>query len=481
MRIQSRDHRERSPAIGSATSQEAMSSTEPTPALSAERVLNRAVESPLVRGGLVIVAGLVTGNLLGFLRVALTAYLLGTHARADSLAVAMGPIDTLNSVVINSIVFAFVPMLTAAGGNARLALFRRLLRVFAWVFAAIAAAVIVGAPWLMRILAPGLDPAYFAAATANLRIFALSTPAAGAAAVYCAFLYTGRRFGPMAFYQAALNVCTIAGALVLWRAVGVYAFAIGYTAGAFAQLAIVWFAARRELSAGDAEPCAVSWREIAAKPAFFVVYAAALSLNIIFTRAYATHVGPGMAAALDYCMRGVGVPLALLVTPISTSLLPEISRLRSLSRMRDAFRLIDRTVALTALAAVAGCGFAILFRQPVIGILFQRGSFTAESTQLVAAVFLGLGPSMVGWSLIEVMARSLFALERPWPPVLAAIVPVLLNVAITLRLHSFRPEWIGLGASLGLMAGFVVLFVITHAGRRRWLEPGATLAAGVGA
>jgi len=90
--------------------------------LSAERVLNRAVESPLVRGGLVIVAGLVTGNLLGFLRVALTAYLLGTHARADSLAVAMGPIDTLNSVVINSIVFAFVPMLTAAGGNARLAL-----------------------------------------------------------------------------------------------------------------------------------------------------------------------------------------------------------------------------------------------------------------------------------------------------------------------------------------------------------------------
>ena len=90
-------------------------------------------------------------------------------------------------------------------------------------------------------------PAYFAAATANLRIFALSTFAAGAAAVYCALLYTGRRFGPMAFYQAVINVFTIAGALALWRAVGVHAFAIGYTAGAFAQLAIVWFATRREL------------------------------------------------------------------------------------------------------------------------------------------------------------------------------------------------------------------------------------------
>ena len=454
-----------------------MSSIEPTPALTAERVLNRAVESPLVRGGLVIVAGLVTGNLLGFLRVALTAYLLGTHARADSLAVAMGPIDTLNALLINSIVFAFVPMLTAAGGNARRALFRRLLHVFAWIFGAIAAAVIVGAPWLMRLLAPGLDPVHLAAATANLRIFAVSTPAAGAAAIYCALLYTGRRFGPTAFYQAALNVFTIAGALALWRAAGVHAFAIGYTAGAFAQLAIVWFATRRELSAGVAEPCAVSWREIAAKPAFFVVYAAALGLNIVFTRAYATHVGPGMAAALDYCMRGVGVPLALLVSPISNSLLPEISRLRALARMRDAFRLIDRTVLLTALAAVAGCGVAILFRNPAVRIAFQRGSFTAESTGLVAAVFLGMGPSMVCWSLMEVTARSLFALDRPWPPVLAAFVPLLLNVVITLRLRSFRPEWIGLGASVGLMAGFVVLFVIAHAGRRRWLDPGARLAA----
>jgi peptidoglycan biosynthesis protein MviN/MurJ (putative lipid II flippase) len=107
----------------------------------------------------------------------------------------------------------------------------------------------------------------------------------------------------------------------------------------------------------------------------------------------------------------------------------------------------------------------------VIGILFQRGSFTAQSTRLVAAVFLGMGPSMVGWSLMEVMARSLFALDRPWPPVLAAIVPLLLNVTITLGLHSFRPEWIGLGASIGLIAGFAVLFALAHIERGRWLLP----------
>jgi peptidoglycan biosynthesis protein MviN/MurJ (putative lipid II flippase) len=50
-----------------------------------------------VRGGLVIGAGILIGNIAGFVRVAITAYLLGTHARADALAVATGLADTLNA------------------------------------------------------------------------------------------------------------------------------------------------------------------------------------------------------------------------------------------------------------------------------------------------------------------------------------------------------------------------------------------------
>ena len=116
----------------------------------------RAVDSPLVRGAHAG-GGVVTGNIVGFARVALTAHLLGTQSRADSLAVAMGPIDTLNSVLINSIVFAFVPCSRRARPGA-IALFRKLARGFLWISSAIALAVMLAAPWLMRALAPGLDP-----------------------------------------------------------------------------------------------------------------------------------------------------------------------------------------------------------------------------------------------------------------------------------------------------------------------------------
>ena len=414
--------------------------------------------------------GVLTGNVIGILRVALTAYLLGTHSGADSLAVAMGPLDTLNSILINSMVFAFVPMLTAGGREDRAALFSKLRRGFVWVFAAVSAIVMLTAPWLMRVLAPGLNPDSFRAAVTILRILAVSTTACGVAALYWALLYTERRFGPTAFYQATLNVFTILAALALWRALGVYAFAIGYALGAGAQLAFAHLASRSSLTVDKPRHCTLRWRDILGKPTFFLVYALGLGLNVTFTRAYATHAGPGLAAALEYCMRGVGVPLAILVNPLANSLLPEIARLRSAFRLREAFRLIDRTVALAALIAVAGCGFALFFRTPAIALLFQRGNFTADSTHLVSAVFLGLAPTLIGWSLIEITSRSLFALNRPWPPVLAALVPVLVNAAFTLRLATSQPQWIGAGASVGAISGFAVLFLLVLLNRKSWLE-----------
>ena len=422
-----------------------------------------------MRGGLTIGAGIITGNIIGFVRMAVTAYLLGTHAQADSLAVALGPLDAINSVLINTMVFAFVPMLTERQGAERTALFVKLNEWFTWLFSLLTLGIVIAAPVLIHILAPGLDPRYYHTSVTILRIAAFSIMAAGSAAINCALLYTDRRFAPFAFYQACLNLFTIAGAVSLWAVLGVYGFAIGYTAGAWAQLAVVHFCARAGLKTRKLPPSEVHWRAILSRPVAISLYAVCLALNIVFTRAWATHIGPGMAAALDYCMRGVGVPLAFLVSPISNSLLPEIARLRSQLRLREAFRLIDKTLGLAALAAVGGCAIALTFRRPAIALLFQRGHFTAESTILVATVFLGLAPSLIGWSLLELTGRALFALDRPALALAASFIPVLVNVGLTLWLDSPLPQWIGLGASVGLMAGFLTLFGAAHASRKRWI------------
>lgn len=426
-----------------------------------------------MRGGLIVGSGIVLGNLIGFVRVAVTAYLLGTGGHADALAVALGPLDTFNGALINTMIFAFVPMLTLQPEGDRVAFFLTARRLFMWIFGCMTSATWLFAPWLISVLGPGLSVDGAREAADLLRIISLSTMAAGTAAIYSAWLYTKRRFGPTAFYQAFLNVFTIAGALLLWRFVGIYGFAIGYTTGSCAQLLLVYGASRADLRRlRDRNGAVPSSQDLLGKPGIFLAYAGLLALNMIVTRAYATHAGTGMAAAFDYCIRCVNVVIAYLVSPASNSLLPEIARLHAAGDDRRAVHLVDRTVGFASIAAVAACAVGILIRTPIIAMLFERGSFTARSTELVSGVFLGLAPCLIGLSLLELTARSMFALGRPVVPLLAAAVPVTVNVVVSSLMRHFaperfaQPEYLGIGASAGLLAGFALLIIAAHWQRR---------------
>ena len=214
------------------------------------RVMAQAAQNRVLRGGLVIGGGLLAGNLLGFLRVMFTAYLLGTGSRADALVVAIGSLDALNWIIINTMLFAFVPMLTARDGMGRAALFFELNRRFSRVFFALTIVLLLFAPWLVRLLAPGLEPAYYVDAVRLFRIGSFSTAAAGLAAMRSALLYSNQRFA-VPLSQASVNLFTVAGAFLLWRTAGIYGFALGYAVGSWVQLSILCVASRPHLVSAD--------------------------------------------------------------------------------------------------------------------------------------------------------------------------------------------------------------------------------------
>ena len=422
-----------------------------------------------MRGGLVVGAGILVGNITGFLRVMVTAYLLGTHARADALAVAIGPIDTLNQAFINTMLVSFVPMLMLRPEADRAAIFARAGRAFAWILIAVSAGIALLAPQIVSVLGPGLAPEQHNEAALLLRLICPATLFGGGSAIFAALLYTERRFIAPSLYQACLNGGTIIAALGLWKWIGINGFALGYVAGAAIQLFATWALSRdlRRNLHGWRGHSPLAWKEIFATPGLYLLYASLLAANIIATRAFATHAGPGMAAAFEYCLRCIGVLVAYLVYPVANSLLPEIARLRGINRTAEAYRLIDKSLGLMAAVSVGACAVGLLLRTEAISLLFERGSFTGESTLLVSSVFLGFAPAIVGWSLLDLMSRCFFALDRPRLPVMASFIPITVNLTVMLllgRVHS--PAVLAMGASSGLMVACVALFASAHLKRR---------------
>jgi putative peptidoglycan lipid II flippase len=419
-------------------------------------------EARVLKGGAILAVGLFSAQILGFLRQVAIGYFLGTGREADAFTAAMAPIELWWSVLGAAVIYGFVPKFAQGvpGGDCA---FRDIFVPVARFGAGVTLLMMLLADWIVPLFAPGFDEGTARLGANLLRVAGFAPLAVGASFVYTAFLFSRRRFGLAAFHQASVNGATVIGGIALHSQLGAYAFALGYAAGAWVQLAVVHVYARRELAKQTGQHRRVTMIELLTGPAPIVGQSLAVELSTAVTRAYASTFGPGMTAAFEYGYKLFRVPLALLVVPLSQSLLPEISSLRGTAIERAAgLRALIRGAWLVAGASLAATLAMALLRVPLVRILFERGEFGAESTAAVAVVLLSYLPVMAGRSLCDFFTRTLFGIGKYRVPVIATGGALLVNLAVCSLLPAADPLWIGAGAVAGysIAALWVVWYVV---------------------
>jgi len=123
----------------------------------------------------------------------------------------------------------------------------------------------------------------------------------------------------------------------------------------------------------------------------------------------------------------------------------------------------------------------ILLRVPIISLLYQHGSFSAESTLLVAWPLLWYSAGLVGHSLVEVLSRAFYALHNTKTPVIIGALAMTLNILLSLVFSVIfsRMGWMphgGLALANSLataleMIGLLVLLrrrLVRMEGKRIW-------------
>jgi putative peptidoglycan lipid II flippase len=422
-----------------------------------EPAVSEISQRRVLKGGMVVAAGLMAAQLAGFLRQATLGYLLGTGPEADAFSAAMAPIDLWWSVLALAVIFGFVPKLSESGAMGGYS-FWDIFRPVSHLALGSTIALLIFANPIVQLFAPGMSPAAASLSAGLLRLLALSLVAIGCSFVFSALLFSRRKFLLPSIHNAVVNVATIAGAMALHQRVGVYGFAAGYVVGSWLYLGIAYIVAKPHLLAhgptqsGRSRPIDI-WTLLSG-PGPILGQAFAMELNTAVSRAYASTFGLGMTAAFDYGFRLFRVPLALLVIPLSQSLLPEISSLEaSPHRRRNAGRAMQRAAVVTLAASAVMMVVIMLLRGELVAILFERGQFGQSSTAAVATVLLGYMPVILGRGMVDLLSRTLFSLGEYRAPLLAAGVALALNAAVCAVVPSFEPRLIGLGAILGFSIG----------------------------
>jgi putative peptidoglycan lipid II flippase len=95
---------------------------------------------------------------------------------------------------------------------------------------------------------------------------------------------------------------------------------------------------------------------------------------------------PGSVAALNYGNRVIALPLTLAVTALNTAVIPYVSKMSARQDWQGMRHLLNRYLKLIFAVSIPLTLTLILASEPIVQLLFERGSFTAGDTRLVAQI-----------------------------------------------------------------------------------------------
>lgn len=427
------------------------------------------------------------GVLAGFVLDASVAAVFGVGVQTDAyfsayrLPYALAA--ALNMVAGAALVPMFARALSETGGHGQRqpgavsplsGFFSNVFNATALLVAALTALGIAGSAWIMTTLYRGLADVSLALAVDLGRILFLSVLLTGPVEVLRSFLYAHRVFGiPTAinFVRSAVTLAVLlAGRALIPGAassdwIGLHLLSWGVVAGVASQLLVVGWQAVRHTG--------LRWRPVldlqdrrlrqTGRTAVPITAGAIVRQGInVAETVVAAFLPPGSVTIVSYANRLTFVISSVFLTSVTTASTPAMSEAMSLGRKDQVRALLVSALRLTTFVAVPiGLGMAAL-GVPIIRLLFERGRFTAEASQLTGLVLSFYAVSILFLGYSRVVQAYFYAALRTG--VVLALFVVLAVVSIGLDV-ALAP---GLGVQ-GIAIGFSVGAIVSTALGLWWL------------
>ena len=426
----------------------------------------------LFRSGMIVSAMTMISRILGLVRDAVVANLLGAGTAADVFLFANRIPNFLRRLFAEgAFAQAFVPVLSEIKqqqGDEKVRIFVAqaagtlgTILLIVTLFGVIASPVIAalfGTGWFIDWWQGGPDAEKFELASSLLKLTFPYLFFVSLVALSGAVMNVYNRFAVAAFTPVLLNVSIIGCAILLHDqfSVGAYALAIGVFLGGVVQLLFqLPFLYKAKMLARPRW----GWQDENVKkvrklmlPALFGVSIS--QINLLLDTVIASLLMTGSIAWLYYSDRLIEFPLGLFGIGIATVILPALSKLHSSKKSSDFQHTLDwgvRFVIFLGLPAMIGL---MIISPLIITVLFDHGAFKEAGIDHVKAVSLGVvaySVGLVSFMLIKVLAPGFYSRQDTKTPVRIGIVTLVLNMVFNIMLAPFI-GYLGLALATSMSA-----------------------------
>ena len=169
----------------------------------------------------------------------------------------------------------------------------------------------------------------------------------------------------------------------------------------------------------------------------------------------------GIVTALYCANRLVQLPLSMFGFATAAAILPIVSACYSRQDMDGLRRTVMQGVSQTVfLVAPAAFGLIVL-GAPIVRLLFERGSFTAEDTTRTATALGIYALGLLAFSLVKVAVTGFYGMQDTKTPVIVSSCAMLLNVALNMLL--IRPmgyQGLAWATTISYTVNFIALYAL---------------------
>lgn len=418
-------------------------------------------------------------RVLGLLRDQIFAYCFGAGMVMDCFQMAFRIPNLLRDLFAEgafstAFVTVFARRRAREGDDGAWQLARLMMTLQVVLLSALSLMGIIFAPWIVRIMAPGF---FDIPGKGELTIFLtqLLFPfiiLVAAAAVVMGILNTFGRFGLPASATIFFNIVMLAVGLPLawffdphFDETAIICMAVGVLAGGAAQWLVQMPALRRQ---GYRYWPEWNWRDSGVVETLklmlpTLIGVSAVQVNVVINSIFASGLGDGAVAWLNYGFRLIQLPIGLFGVAISTAALPSLA-VDATNQHRKVFcDKVEHALRLNAALCIpAACGLALISR-PLVCVLFERGRFGPQDTEATAMVIIAYAVGLVGYASIKVLNTAFYALNRTVAPMCVSLGSILLTAA----LNWFLVVRVGAGVmgiamatSVSALCSMSVLYVI---------------------
>ena len=423
----------------------------------------------LAAAGLVVTAAFFVSRVQGWVRLVIIARFFGAQPDLDAYFAAFRIPDAIFQLVAaGALSSALIPVLSGLIAHQE---DERAWRVVSTVvnlmllaLLALSVVVAIAAPVLIPVVTPGFDAVETELTVRLSRIMLLSPVLLALGAVATSVLNTTGRFGASAAAPLLYNVAIILAAVLLAPVMGVEGLAIGVVAGSLAHLAVQLPPLLRK--SGFEYDFRLDLQDPAARQALLLMAPRAIGLGasqitFIVNTTLASVVGAGAIVAYNVAFTVTQIPLGVIGVPLGVVLLPAMSRAMATGALREYGALVVRSLRLLLFVMLFFTAVGMVLRRQGVTLLFGYERFDERAIDLTANTLLFFLVGLAAHSMIVVLARAFYAGQDTRTPVMAAIVSVAVNVAVSVTtVGTLGLSGLALGIALGAWVEAAILVAL---------------------